>query len=74
MNIQITSVNMRYEGSEIASVQVSFQSYVDERTLNLSGNVPLTVSEYEGNESIVKLSALVRQKVSERFVEVTELK
>ncbi|AMQ06723.1 hypothetical protein [Sporosarcina psychrophila] len=72
MNIQITNVNMSYKEGQIVSVQVFFQGHDDERTINLSGYVPLTAEEYAGNESIVSLSALVRQNVASRFAEVGE--
>lgn len=67
--VQVTSVNMRYSGGQVSSVQVHFTGHDEERTINLNGYIPLTSEEYQGNESISNLEALVRQKVSQRLME-----
>ena len=64
MILQITSINMRYDNkNEIETVQVSFNANDEGRTKNVNGYVSLTVAEYEGNEAIPDLTALVKSKV-----------
>ncbi len=70
--MQITSVNMRYSGGVVSSVQVHFTGHDEERTINLNGYIPLTYEEYRGNESITNLEKLVRQNVSARLLEGLE--
>jgi len=69
MHIQITNISMRYSEGEVSGVHVYFNGQNSENTINISGYVPLTHSEYTGNESITALTNLVRQKVSERLLE-----
>lgn len=68
MNIQITNVNMTYEEGAVKGVQVFFHGYDAERTINLSGFIPLTADEYAGNESIDNLNGLIHDNLSARFV------
>lgn len=69
MNIQITSVNMRYADGTIDNVQVHFNGRDEERTISVNGYIPLTAEEYEGNEAISALEGIVRQKVAERITQ-----
>ena len=69
MNIQITSVNMRYADGTIDNVQVHFNGRDEERTISVNGYIPLTAEEYEGNEAISTLEGIVRQKVAERITQ-----
>ncbi|MBO0962936.1 hypothetical protein J1P26_25010 [Neobacillus sp. MM2021_6] len=70
MKIQIASVNISYspEG-EVVSVQVFFQGYDEERTININGYLPLTAGEYSGNESITALTNIVKNSVSSRLLD-----
>ena len=67
MKIQITNVNMRYTDGEL--VQVQFSGNDEEHTVNINGYIPLTAEEYDGNESIANLEAVVRQSVAERLLD-----
>ncbi|MCU9614070.1 hypothetical protein OEV98_10915 [Caldibacillus lycopersici] len=69
MNIQITNVNMRYAEGALESVQVFFNGQDQERTISISGYVPLAAEEYVGNESVTALTGLIKQSVSERLLE-----
>ena len=67
MNIQITSVHMRYADGQVESVQAHFTARDEDRTLNLNGHVPLTAEEYEGNENISALERIAQQYISEKL-------
>jgi hypothetical protein len=69
MNIQITSINIRYENNKVAGVQVYFTGNNEDRSINLNGYIPLTAEEYAGNEAIPTLVELVREKVSEKLLD-----
>jgi len=69
MQIQIASVNMRYENGEPASVQVFFNGHDEERQININGYVPLSAAEYAGNESLPALATVVRQQVSAKLLD-----
>lgn len=68
MNIQITSVNMRYGEGALTGVQVHHNSHSADRTLNVNGLVALTVEEYQGNEELSVLNGIVKQKIIDRLV------
>lgn len=72
LEIQITATNVRYSGGEVSAVHVSFQGRDPEQTINLSGYVPLTPEEYEGNESLTVLTGIIRNKLIERLQIPTE--
>ncbi|WAA10847.1 hypothetical protein [Fervidibacillus albus] len=65
MLIQINSVNIRYQNQEVVNVQVHFTAHDENREININGYIPLTAEEYAGNESIVTLTEVVRQKAAE---------
>lgn len=69
MNVQITSVNMRYSDGQVSSVQVHYSGRDADRTVSINGYVPLTAEEYAGNEGLEALEGLVRQFVSEKVLE-----
>lgn len=67
MNFEVTNINIRYENGDVAEVHVYFSGYNHERTFNIGGHVPLTADEYTGNESLVALNSLVRERVAAIF-------
>ncbi|MBU5341311.1 hypothetical protein [Caldifermentibacillus hisashii] len=67
MNVQITNININYTDSKINTVQVYFSASTENHEINISGYVPLTSQEYEGNESIEKLTEIVRQTIIEKL-------
>lgn len=67
MNVQITNINISYTDSKINTVQVYFSGATENHEINISGYVPLTSQEYEGNESIEKLTEIVRQTIIEKL-------
>ncbi|ENH96731.1 hypothetical protein J416_09544 [Gracilibacillus halophilus YIM-C55.5] len=70
MNVMVTSVNVKYdnEGNQ-NGVQVQFKASNKERTINANGFIPLTNEQYEGNESIDKLTGIVRQEFANQIME-----
>lgn len=68
MNVQISSVNMRYSDGVIDSVQVHFNGNDEDRTISVRGYISLTAEEYQGKESVQALEVLVRQHVSEKIL------
>lgn len=67
MDIQITSVNIRYSANAISEVLVYFQAQDEQQRISLNGYIPLTSSEYEGNESTSSLLSLVRLELSSKL-------
>jgi len=67
MNVQITSINISYNDGKINTVQVYFSATTENHEINISGYVPFTAEEYKGNESIEKLTELVRQTIIEKL-------
>lgn len=67
MNVQITNINISYVDSNINTVQVYFSATTENHEINISGYVPLTAEEYQGNESIEKLTELVRQTIVDKL-------
>lgn len=68
MNIQITSVNISYnEEQKINTVLVYFVGNTDDKNIGINGYVPLTAEEYTGNESIEKLTDIVRQTIVDKL-------
>ncbi|MGG3920344.1 hypothetical protein ABEV41_00090 [Geobacillus thermodenitrificans] len=68
MNIQITSINIRYENNELVGVQVYFTGNNEDRSINLNGYIPLTAEEYMGNEAISTVTEIVRQCVVDKLL------
>lgn len=69
MNLNISRVSMQYSDGQLESVQVHFDGRNEPRTYSINGYVPLTAEEYEGNEAIPALEALVRSQIAEKIVE-----
>lgn len=67
MNVQITNINISYADGAINAVQVYFSASTENHEINISGYVPLTSQEYEGNESIEKLTDIVRQTIVDKL-------
>lgn len=67
LEIQITATNIRYEAGGVSTVHVQFQGRDPEGTINLSGYIPLTPEEYQGNESLIALSGVIRTKIINRL-------
>lgn len=67
LEIQIVGTNIRYADGGVSSVHVQFQSRDPEGTINLSGYIPLTSEEYQGNESLTALKEVVRIKLIQRL-------
>jgi len=70
MNIQISTVTMRYDADKnVSGVQVHFSGSNDGRTININGYIPLSAEEYAGNESLTALEGIVKQQVADRLLE-----
>ncbi|WP_078430490.1 hypothetical protein [Alkalihalobacterium alkalinitrilicum] len=69
MNVQITSVNMRYSDGKMTSVDIHFNGIDEQRTVHLNGYIPLTAEEYSGNESLTALTNIVREQLVNRLLE-----
>jgi hypothetical protein len=67
MNVQITNINISYADRAINAVQVYFSATTENHEINISGYVPLTSQEYEGNEPIEKLTEIVRQTIIDKL-------
>ena len=67
MNVQITNINISYNDGKINAVQVYFSGATENHEINISGYVPLTAEEYQGNESIEKLTDIVRQTIIDKL-------
>lgn len=67
MSVQITSINLQYEGNIIHNVKVYFSGYDDDREINVNGCISLSAEEYAGNEAIETLTELVQTKTIERL-------
>ena len=67
MNVQITNINISYNEGEINTVQVYFSATTENHEINISGYVPLTAEEYQGNESIEVLTDIVKQTIIEKL-------
>ncbi|WP_183030289.1 hypothetical protein [Clostridium sp. 1xD42-85] len=60
---------MRYKEGQVDSVQVHFNGNDEQRTISISGYIPLTAEQYAGNESVGALEGIVRQEVSEKVLQ-----
>ncbi|MGG3920680.1 hypothetical protein ABEV41_01800 [Geobacillus thermodenitrificans] len=67
MNVQITSINISYTDGAINKVQVYFSASTANYEINISGYVPLTADQYNGNESIDKLTEIVKRTIIEKL-------
>lgn len=67
MNVQITNININYTDSKINTVQVYFSATTENHEINISGYVPLTAEEYQGNESIEVLTGIVKQTIIDKL-------
>lgn len=67
MNVQITNINISYADGEISAVQVYFSGATENHEINISGYVPLTAEEYQGNESIEVLTGIVKQTIIDKL-------
>ncbi|MGW6384178.1 hypothetical protein [Peribacillus butanolivorans] len=67
LEIQITATNIRYADGGVSAVNVQFQSKDSEGAINLSGYIPLTTEEYQGNEALSALTEVVREKLIDRL-------
>ncbi|GAA5416189.1 hypothetical protein Pryu01_01221 [Paraliobacillus ryukyuensis] len=70
MNITIINVSMNYKDGVVDNVRVNFRGNDDERTITVNGYIPLTPQEFNDNSTIDALRNIVRQKVSDRILEV----
>lgn len=71
MKIQIESVNMIYEGEEVALVKV--EHTVHGKVLRSGrGTLELTAAEYEGNESVPKLEQMIHDALIAKLEEIPE--
>ncbi|KIO60246.1 hypothetical protein B4065_0172 [Caldibacillus thermoamylovorans] len=67
MNVQITNINISYNEGKINTVQVYFSGATENHEINISGYVPLTAEEYQGNESIEVLTGIVKQTIIDKL-------
>lgn len=67
MNVQITNINISYNEGKINTVQVYFSGATENHEINISGYVPLTSEEYQGNESIEVLTGIVKQTIIDKL-------
>ncbi|NIK11201.1 hypothetical protein [Alkalibacillus almallahensis] len=66
MEIKVNNIQFVSSGEE-EKVHIHFRGKDPENELNLSGYVPVTVTEYENNSSIDDMQQLVKDKVLERL-------
>lgn len=66
MEIKINNIQFVTAGEE-DKVHIHFRGKDPENQLNLSGYVPVTVTEYENNMSVDGMEQLVKDKVLERL-------
>lgn len=71
MKIEITSLNISYQSGAMSGVQIYYNGYNEERTINLNGYLPLSVEEYSGNESIDSLTKMVKVHLVNALTEPT---
>lgn len=65
MFVRITSVNISYtDDYRVDGVSIHYSAHDTDRTTSLSGSLRLTAEQYEGNESPLALSKLIRQHAS----------
>ena len=67
MNVQITNINISYNDGKINTVQVYFVGNTDDKNIGINGYVPLTAERFIGNESIEKLTDIVRQTIIDKL-------
>lgn len=67
VNVQINSINIRYKDGQVSGVQVYFNGSNEDRSISLSGYVPLTAEEF--NLNLSELQDLVKAKIVERLQE-----
>ncbi|WP_330948906.1 hypothetical protein [Virgibacillus sp. MG-45] len=67
MIIQISGVNVNYAEGKMSGVHVNFSGHDEQRSIHLSGYVPLTAKEYQDNESMDALQVVVRKKLNEKL-------
>ncbi|GAE31931.1 hypothetical protein [Halalkalibacter hemicellulosilyticus] len=62
-NVQINSTNIRYQDGDISRVDVYFHGRNARHTYSVTGYIPLTAKEYQGNEALAALTELVVDKL-----------
>lgn len=67
IEIQIMSTNIQYNDGAVSSVTVHFQGKDEEKQINLSGRIPLTAEEYNGNAELDALKEKIRSKLVDRL-------
>lgn len=67
MKIEIVSTNIQRDNDVIIGVSVNFVARDTERTVSLSGYVPLTPIEYADNEDTALLEQFIRSYISEKI-------
>lgn len=72
MNIRISTVNVRYADGGVAGATVHFTGRDDNEYINISGSLPLSAEEYNGNEAPARLTQVIENKIVEMMVEDTE--
>ncbi|MUK89162.1 hypothetical protein GMD78_12340 [Ornithinibacillus sp. L9] len=64
MSLRITNVKLNYVNEEIESANVYFRG-ISNTQINLSGNVLIPPSEYNGSEDIQTLKPIVIEKINQ---------
>lgn len=65
MNIRISTVNVRYQDGQVGGATVHFTGRDDNEYVNISGSLPLTAEEYNGNEAPSALVGVIEGKIVE---------
>lgn len=63
MVIQVMSIDVKYRADHPDGVIVSFTASNKSRTISVNGSLPLTDEEYETNQGVRSLEALIKQRV-----------
>lgn len=67
MNVQINSVNIRYQDGQVYGLQVYFSGTNEDRSVNLNGYIPLDSNEF--NFDVEELQNVIKNKIIERLQE-----
>ncbi|MGJ9384246.1 hypothetical protein [Salipaludibacillus sp. CF4.18] len=73
MSIQIASINTKFGEGDITGVDVRFSFKTESRKIDSSIRVELSPEEYQGNESIDKLKAKLKEVLIEELTSGEEI-
>ncbi|MFA1818993.1 hypothetical protein ACDX78_02115 [Virgibacillus oceani] len=61
LNFEVRSINTRYSDDEVVSVQISYTTRNDNRTVSFNGNFELSDKEYEENKAMERLEEMAEE-------------